>query len=267
MKKDIKERFSRFFEEPTRDKLREILQGNTGEYNNLDFKKEWPESSKISRHILALANTCGGAIIIGVEETDDGCLHSCGVESIEDKSTIDVKLRKYVPDEIDYLIMDFSYTTSDYKDLEGKSFQVLIVDYDETIIPLISRHEGASIKKDTIYIRKGTNSIPADYHSLQKILNNRIATYTDTSSSIKIEEHLNQLKTLYNQIDKYHIRYNAEGGSFMSSFNKSLSQMLNGLYGEKEKVKNPNYPEEDYEEFISILIKKKKIRIEKTLDV
>jgi hypothetical protein len=34
-----KEVMSGFFEEPNREKLREILRTNDGEYDNLDFKK------------------------------------------------------------------------------------------------------------------------------------------------------------------------------------------------------------------------------------
>lgn len=38
--KKLHESITKFFEDPTRDKFRELVQFNTGEYDNLDFKKK-----------------------------------------------------------------------------------------------------------------------------------------------------------------------------------------------------------------------------------
>jgi hypothetical protein len=57
----FREAFARFFEEPTREGLRELLRENFGEANELDFKREWPESSKLAKHVLGLANF--GAVV------------------------------------------------------------------------------------------------------------------------------------------------------------------------------------------------------------
>lgn len=84
--KNLHESFTRFFENPTRDKFRELVQFNTGEYDNLDFKKQWPEPSKLARHILAFLNSGGGIIVVGIEEAENGNLISCGISEIKDKA-------------------------------------------------------------------------------------------------------------------------------------------------------------------------------------
>lgn len=112
--------FTRFFERPTRDKLREIIEFNTGEYDDLDFKKQWPEASKLAKHVLAFSNSGGGIIIVGVEEDDNGDLVSCGIEIIKDKAIISSEIALYLPENIQYEVINFSYTDAEYNQLVGK---------------------------------------------------------------------------------------------------------------------------------------------------
>lgn len=269
--KNLHESITRFFENPTREKFRELVQFNTGEYNNLDFKKEWPDAAKMARHILAFSNSGGGIIVVGIEETEEKKLISCGISKIQDKANIDSQISPFLPEGIEYDIVDFSYSSSDYAELVGKSFQVMMVEYDPKRIPLVSKKDGNGIKENAIYIRKGTSSLIANYEQLQKLLNNRIATNYNTSSEIKLEEHLVQLKLLYDKINKYNYVYikpngkNSEG--ILTSVGKFFDNLSTSIYGEKKVVKNPNYPSEDYEEFIARMIAKKKTRIEALLDV
>lgn len=67
--KSLKEQFANFFEEPTRDKLKKIIQFNLGEEDYLDFKGCWPEGAKIAKHVLAFANSGGGCMVVGCRET------------------------------------------------------------------------------------------------------------------------------------------------------------------------------------------------------
>ncbi len=67
-KKAFKEEFAKFYENPTREGLRELLKNNLGEYPNIDFKSQLPTFSSIARHILGIANSGGGCIILGVAE-------------------------------------------------------------------------------------------------------------------------------------------------------------------------------------------------------
>jgi hypothetical protein len=69
-KKTIHESFAKFFEKPTRDRLRELLKNNVGELDNLDFKESFPEKEKLAKHILAIANSKGGVIIVGQKKGD-----------------------------------------------------------------------------------------------------------------------------------------------------------------------------------------------------
>jgi predicted HTH transcriptional regulator len=101
LRKEQHELFARFFEKPTRKALRELLKNNTGEYNHLDFKGEWPEYTKLAKHVLAFSNTGGGALIIGVKSkekedgTKDGTFEAVGITKIIDKSEI-FKLMLYL---------------------------------------------------------------------------------------------------------------------------------------------------------------------------
>lgn len=268
--KSLHESVTKFFEEPTREKFRELVQFNTGEYDNLDFKKEWPESSKLAKHILALGNSGGGIIIVGIEETDEKQLVSCGIECIKDKAIINSQLKQYLPIGLEYSILDFSYSSSDYADLNGKAFQVLIVEYNPKLIPFVSIKEGKGIDENAIYIRQGTSSVLTNYDQLQTLLNKRIATNYNTSSEIELDEHLVQLKLLYDKIEKYYYVYSGENegtNNIFSGLSKLAKNMSYNLYGERKEIQNPNYPDEDYEEFIARMIDKKKIRIQSLLDV
>jgi len=267
----LHEPFTTFFENPTRSKLREILQFNTGEYNNLDFKKMWPESSKIAKHILAMANSGGGALIVGVEENIDNGLVACGIETLIDKATLSEQLAVFIPTKIEYIVMDFHYKDSDYGELVGNKFQVLIVEYDPKILPVVSQREGKGLIANAIYVREGTSSKVANNEHLQKVFNIRISTNYDSTSEIELEEHLSQLKFLYNKIDKYYYIYEKNNASSSKGVFAKVGEVAMGisksLYGEKVRKTHDYYPEENYEYFISRMIEKKKKKIEKVLDV
>ena len=268
--KNIHESITNFFESPTREKFRELIQFNTGEYDNLDFKKEWPEITKLAKHVLAFSNSGGGVIVIGVEESDEKKLFSVGIESIWDKATINMQLKQYIPSSISYEVLDFSYKSSEYGELVGKTFQVILIEYDPTIIPVVCMKEGKSVRENAIYVREGTSSVLAGYDHLQRLINNRINTNRNTANEIELEEHLAQLEILYTKIQKYNYVYkNTDNGleNALVRFGQMASSIVNNILGEKEAIKNPNYPEEDYEQFIGRVIALKKKRIENLLDI
>jgi predicted HTH transcriptional regulator len=256
--KAFQESFARFFEEPTREGLRNIIELNIGEQDNLDFKSEWPAYSKMAKHILAFSNSGGGCIIIGVQQNKDGTLESRGLDSLKDKAEIEKGVNVYIPNELKYEILDFSYSSSEYEKIIGKKFQVILVESNPEHIPFISKanNDGQGIRQNAIYIRRGTSSEEATYEELQKVINKRIETGYSTSSELKLEEHLAQLKVLYASIEKI----NYVGGIF--NISKNFGKLILG-----ESTKNPNYPEEDFEQFIARMISSKKLRIEKVLDI
>jgi predicted HTH transcriptional regulator len=70
--------FSDFFSQPSREKLTAILTQNLGEFDHLDFKAEIFVGSNLAKHILAFANSRGGAIVFGIVENDDRSLDPKG---------------------------------------------------------------------------------------------------------------------------------------------------------------------------------------------
>jgi Putative DNA-binding domain len=68
--KPWKENLSAFLKEPTRQNLRQLLNLEAVEDNDLDFKRELRSFDSLAKHILAMANKNGGAIVFGVDEVE-----------------------------------------------------------------------------------------------------------------------------------------------------------------------------------------------------
>ncbi|NHM29015.1 helix-turn-helix domain-containing protein [Neobacillus terrae] len=257
-----KEYFAKFFEEPSREGLREILKNQSGEHNELDFKQQWPSSGKLAKHILAFANYGGGCLIVGVSE-ENGVLESVGMIEFKKKEDIFNEIDKFLPKDLnqELSILDFEYKDSEYPTIKNKKFQVLVVNDLPQKIPFVSPKDGEGIKKDRIYTRRGIQTVEASYEEIQQIINRRIDTGYSSTTEMELETHLGQLKTLYNEIKQYNYYY--KGGA-LTNFGSTIAE---SLYGAQIKKKNPHYPDENYEQFISRVIAKKKKRIEMDLDV
>ncbi|MEL7662453.1 ATP-binding protein [Acetobacterium wieringae] len=254
--KEIHEAFAKFFEEPTRVGLRELLRYNFGEQDDLDFKKQWPPLENIAKHIIAFANSGGGCIVLGVEETKDG-LEAVGLDSTLDKADITKGVSRYLPAEIDYSVQNFSYSDSEYSKIVGKVFQVIFIEYKPEYIPFVTKGESNSLKKATIYVRNGTSSVPATYEDIQRLVSKRIETGYSSTAELDLEQHLAQLKILYGNIS----RYKYSGG--IGAVNQGIvAKMFQGV-----ETPNSNFPEEDYENFILRMITKKKVKIENELSL
>ena len=243
MKKETHELFARFFENPSREGLRDLLRDNVGEFDYLDFKQEWPSPSKLARHMLGFANSGGGCLVCGVDHT----LHSVGLSAFADKADIQKGVRKYLPSPLSFEILDFKYDASEYPDIIGKRFQVVLVEDTPRYIPFVSESDGDDIRENAIYVRRGTNTEEATYDQLQEILNRRIETKYSSQDEFALEKELADLKTLYRNIPQYYT---------LSEIVKA--QRLDYL-GPRES--NPFYPEESFQEFVALLIEEKKKRI------
>jgi len=264
-KKGFKEELAAFFLEPSKPSLRELLKNNLGEFNDLDFKRDYCGYSKIAKHILGIANTSDGAIVFGVEQKDDGSLQSTGLDKLEDKTVVGKGIQKYLPKNLKFDIIDFAYTDSEYGKLVGKKFQVIIVPSNKEYIPFVAESDGDEIFKNRIYVRNHTNTEEADYQQIQRIISERIRSGFDSTSEMKLEEHFSQLKTLYKQIEKgiYEIEY--DNVPYWSSAVSSIATAFTGLYPQikrKKFIKNENYPDEEYDQFVIKMIELKKKRIE-----
>jgi len=241
------EEFTLFFEKPTRDSLRNLLQRNYGETNQLDFKKEMIEFVTLARHILAIANTGGGCIIFGVTEKEDKSLEPIGLSEITDKTKISNGVDKYLPDKVKYETLDFSYTESEYKVIVGKKFQIVLVFDTPEYLPFVSKADGKDIKKSAIYIRRGAASEQANYEEIQALLNRRIETGYSTQSEFDLQKEFQELKFLFEQIDRFIV-------------SKEAMPALSFL-----GVPNPNFPKETLEDFVKRMIELKKKKIENRL--
>jgi hypothetical protein len=56
----------------------------------------------MARHILGVANTGGGCIILGVTQKDDNSLSADGLSSLLDKADVYRGMQKFLPDTFDY---------------------------------------------------------------------------------------------------------------------------------------------------------------------
>jgi hypothetical protein len=67
------------------------LRDHTGEAANLYYKAEWPADEKLARHVLALGNSGGAYIVIGVAERGDKSLDPTGLTEFKDKDRSDCR--------------------------------------------------------------------------------------------------------------------------------------------------------------------------------
>ncbi|OUL18768.1 hypothetical protein BV372_34020 [Nostoc sp. T09] len=247
--KSWKEEFSQFFEFPSRESLRELLRNHTGEYDDLDFKSEIVSDDEIAKNILGMANKLGGVIIFGVEENKkDNSFESKGLSQLNDKTDFKNKIEKYLPSQLNFEVIDFKYEESEYPNLKGKSFRVVVIEYNPRYIPFLPKKDSQNIKRYHIFIRHNTSTMLAEYEHLQDILNRRIETTYSSTTEMTLAEHLAQLKELYSMIQK-----NKPGLALALDFLNSNPAFIQ---------KNPYYPQEEYDAFISRMIDIKKEVIE-----
>jgi predicted HTH transcriptional regulator len=258
--KSIYEDFSRFFNRPTTDSLKQLISSGFGETDRLDFKEDWPSDGNLARHVLALANSGGGVVVVGVRQEEDGSFASVGMKKLRDKAKVSQGLSKFFSPAIDYELLDFPFTDSTYKDLNGKAFQVLLVESDAKRIPYQARIDGDGVSASAIYVRRGTESIAANHDELERLINARIESGYSSTSVLELQEHLEQLKTLYSAISA-----NRMTSTAFSKLALALSMSTTGTMF--ESVPNPLYPSETYEQFISGLIPRKKRKIEQLLEL
>lgn len=134
--------------------------------------------------------------MIGVTEGVDGSLVPTGVSPLRDKATIIPPLNAYLPKTIQYQVLDFSFTASEYEALTGKCFQVLLVEDDPKQLPLLALKDGDGIRANAVYVRSGTASTEAGQIELQAVINRRVETGHSNQSTLDLDKHLGQLRSL-----------------------------------------------------------------------
>ena len=265
--KQLKDIVYNLLQEPTLEKFREFLHGQTGEHNSIDFKKEWITGDSLAKLMLSLANSQGGIVVFGIDEKEDKSIDICGLGSIKDDAEISNDIKKYISSDLKYVIHNFSYDASEYQALIGKHFQMLIVDDTPEHIPFLAKRESSSLKQNMIYVRRGTSCEIADQEELQGILNRRLNyMHPLNGEPLNLTEHLSQLQVLYKNIEKEHVYYSYD--SITESLN-AIVKNISGCIGQRKKIVEPNplYPDESFEEFVSRMIVEKKKKIERVLDL
>lgn len=193
-----------FLKDPVHANLKELLLRNTGETDFLDFKAKWIDLSKLAKHILAIANSGGGCIVVGVSQKDDGSSSLDGLSDEEflDKADIDNKLEHYLPKWLTYRTEDFIFDHTAEEPLKNKKFQVLIIEYDTKYVPYTSIVSRGELRYGAIYVRQGTKSLEASHEKLVEIIIRKVQAGGSDSTELSLQEHLHQLKQLYHEHNK-----------------------------------------------------------------
>lgn len=197
----LKDIVYRLLQEPTLDNFRNFLKGQTGEHNSIDFKEKWIEPTKLVKEMLAIANSGGGIMIFGVKEKEDKSFSYDGIEEIVDKAKISNDIKNYISTELKYEVYDFVYDSSEYEKLQNHKYQMMVIKDCPRFIPFMSMKESTNLKKNRIYIRRGTSCEEATSEEITDIIKRRMnAEYPDSGKTLNLDEHLEQLKTLYSKI-------------------------------------------------------------------
>ena len=251
----FKEEFARFLEQPSRDGLREIIRTQYGELPELDFKADWPESAKVAKHILAMGNSRGGCLVLGISE-QDGVMEATGLRSLMDKAALDSGVRRFIPLALmeQLRVMDFSYDASEYPKLVGKAFQVVLVPDDPSNLPFMALAETTGLRKTAIYVRRLASSEEATYEELQGLINRKLATGHSTQHGIDLAGHLLDLRILYSELERFYTQHPT--GSFA---NKLVCNPAFTTIGSRIMLHEP------FEDVMKRLIHAKKEQVERIL--
>ena len=143
--------------------------------------------------------------------------------------------------------------------MTGRLFQLVLIYSEDINLPYIWEKDSNTAEAGCIFFRRGTKTVKANSYEIKEMLDKRLeATYVE-QSSLHLEEHLKQLHILYK---------NMTSQLYSSSVLNNLFKDMNAfgtLVGTPQN--NPYYPKESYDEFVAEMIKKKKKKIEKVLDL
>lgn len=264
--KQIKDNVYKLLQEPTLDHFREFLRGQTGEHDTIDFKDKWIEKQKLAKEMIAIANMGGGIIVFGIHENADKTFSYGGITEIKDKAVISNEIKNLISSDLKYDVYDFVYDSSEYEKLNNHKYQMLVIEDEPKFLPFMAKKDSDELKKNRIYVRRGTSIEEATQEEITQLIKRRMnAEYPDAGKTLDLKEHLEQLKILYDKISPTIGYY--EGG-FATSLSSALKAVLtDSITGKWVSEKNPLYPDENYEEFVSRMIGAKKKKIERVLDL
>lgn len=200
--KSIKENFAKLFDDPNRVTLKDSLMNLTTEYDDFEFKEIEIKDYILAKHIIGMANTNGGIIILGVEDTENG-LKPCGLEKTTDITDMKKQLAKYLPHELTYDIHQIDYDErGEWGDLKNKSFKIIKIEFTPEYIPFLPIKGSENYERTDIFCRKNSSTTRCEYNDLQDIFNKRKSINHDRITSLTLRNELEELKILssYNSI-------------------------------------------------------------------
>lgn len=264
--------FDLIVKNPSRDGFKTFLKESCGELDNIDFKEKWISKGKLAKIMLAMANTGGGVIVLGIQENKDDNYLAVGIDELKDAADVEKEIKKLVPRNLSYSVLNFIYDDEIYGEYAGKKFQAIIIADAPEQLPFFSIGASDDIEKDCVYVRRGTSSEKASARDFETMIQRKLENVFKESNDLSLKEHLEQLQFLYDSIPQKKRILVKKGNRFVGAMEglQALSERMTEIFGEPdqyEEVPNENYPSEDYEQFLVRMIDKKKLKIEKILDL
>ena len=264
--------FDLIVKNPSRDGFKTFLKESCGELDNIDFKEKWITKGKLAKIMLAMANTGGGVIVLGIQENKDDNYLAVGIDELKDAADVEKEIKKLVPRNLSYSVLNFIYDDEIYGEYAGKKFQAIIIADAPEQLPFFSIGASDDIEKDCVYVRRGTSSEKASARDFETMIQRKLENVFKESNELSLKEHLEQLQFLYDSIPQKKRILVKKGNRFVGAMEglQALSERMTEIFGEPdqyEEVPNENYPSEDYEQFLVRMIDKKKLKIEKILDL
>lgn len=264
--------FDLIVKNPSRDGFKTFLKESCGELDNIDFKEKWITKGKLAKIMLAMANTGGGVIVLGIQENKDDNYLAVGIDELKDAADVEKEIKKLVPRNLSYSVLNFIYDDEIYGEYAGKKFQAIIIADAPEQLPFFSIGASDDIEKDCVYVRRSTSSEKASARDFETMIQRKLENVFKESNDLSLKEHLEQLQFLYDSIPQKKRILVKKGNRFVGAMEglQALSERMTEIFGEPdqyEEVPNENYPSEDYEQFLVRMIDKKKLKIEKILDL
>ena len=264
--------FDLIVKNPSRDGFKTFLKESCGELDNIDFKEKWITKGKLAKIMLAMANTGGGVIVLGIQENKDDNYLAVGIDELKDAADVEKEIKKLVPRNLSYSVLNFIYDDEIYGEYAGKKFQAIIIADAPEQLPFFSIGASDDIEKDCVCVRRGTSSEKASARDFETMIQRKLENVFKESNDLSLKEHLEQLQFLYDSIPQKKRILVKKGNRFVGAMEglQALSERMTEIFGEPdqyEEVPNENYPSEDYEQFLVRMIDKKKLKIEKILDL
>lgn len=147
----------------TRRELQQLV--DLGEGISVEFKRRVPQPERIAKEIVALTNTNGGRIVLGVD--DDGTIQGVDHASEEEfllRQAVEAHARPSVDYDTERIVV------------EPRCDVIVVTIPESTTKPHVVVTDGASEEEGTAYVRVEARSIEASAETVQELRNQKQQT-------------------------------------------------------------------------------------------